>query len=221
MSFPKNKPFKLLITAGPTREHIDPVRFISNLSTGEMGYSLADAAIKKGFEVYLVSGQVSLKPPKNVKFYSVTSAQEMLETCAELFPKCDGLIMTAAVCDFTPVKNAVHKIPSGDGLVLKLKRTTDILAALAKKKQNRFVVGFCLETKDLVRSAKKKIERKNLDGIVANFYKPQKQIPFGKNNVTVSLIDKSGKIKVLNKSAKAKIAHGILSWILEEISFEK
>jgi phosphopantothenoylcysteine synthetase/decarboxylase len=111
-----------------------------------MGYALAKVAFSKGYQVSLVSGPTDLRPPKGVKFYPVVSALQMKRTCEELFPSHDGLIMTAAVCDFMPAAAVRHKIPSAKGLTLKLKRTPDILAALAKQKGRRVVIGFCLET---------------------------------------------------------------------------
>lgn len=223
ISFPKKEPAtgnlvasrlkKILITAGPTREMLDPVRFLSNLSTGEMGYALAKEAISRGYRVSLVSGPTDLQAPKGVQFYPVTSALQMKRVCAELFPKHDGLIMTAAVCDFMPVSPARQKISSGRGLVLKLRRTPDILAGLAKKKGPRIVIGFCLETRDLIRRAKEKLARKQLDGVVANFYDPKRSIPFGKRRVKVHLIDAEGKIRRLQNRSKGEIAKELLGWM--------
>ncbi len=204
---------KILITAGPTREMLDPVRFLSNLSTGEMGYALAKVAVSKGYRVSLVSGPTDLQPPKGVKFYAVTSALQMKKVCSELFLKHDGLIMTAAVCDFMPATSGRHKIPSSEGMVLKLRRTPDILAGLAKRKGRRIVIGFCLETQDLIRRASAKLVRKKLDGIVANFYDPKGQIPFGKRRVEVHLIDAAGKVRKISDRSKAQISGVLLGWI--------
>jgi phosphopantothenoylcysteine decarboxylase/phosphopantothenate--cysteine ligase len=203
---------KLLITAGPTREMLDPIRFLSNLSTGEMGYALAKVASSKGYQVSLVSGPTDLLPPKGVKLYPVVSALQMQKVCTELFPKHDGLIMTAAVCDFMPVTADRHKIPSAEGLVLKLKRTPDILAFLAKRKGPRVVIGFCLETRDLVRRAKEKLMKKKLDGIVANFYGGG-HVPFGNRRVAVHLIDAAGKVLKITNQSKAQIAKHLLEWM--------
>lgn len=204
---------KILITAGPTREMLDPVRFLSNLSTGEMGYALAKVAVSKGYQVSLVSGPTDLRPPKGVKFYPVISALQMKKICAELFPRHDGLIMTAAVCDFMPAVADRHKIPSVKGLTLQLKRTPDILAALAKRKGRRVVIGFCLETQDLMRRAAEKLIRKKLDGIVANFYDPNGHSPFGKRSVGVHLIDASGKVRKITNRSKEKISKTLLGWM--------
>lgn len=191
---------------------IDPVRFLSNLSTGEMGYALARAAVSKGYQVSLVSGPTQLQPPKGVKFYGVTSAVQMKRTCEALFPKHDALVMTAAVCDFMPVSSERHKIPSAMGLTLKLKRTPDILATLAKRKGKRVVIGFCLETRDLIRRATGKLVRKKLDGIVANFY-GSGRIPFGKRRVKVHLVDGTGNVRILADRSKAQIAKTLLHWM--------
>jgi phosphopantothenoylcysteine decarboxylase / phosphopantothenate---cysteine ligase len=191
---------------------IDPVRFLSNLSTGEMGYALAKAAVSKGYQVSLVSGPTQLRPPQGVKFYGVTSAVEMKKVCMELFPKHDGLIMTAAVCDFMPASKGLHKIPSAQGLTLRLKRTPDILATLAKRKGKRVVIGFCLETRDLIRRAKEKLVRKGLDGIVANFY-GSGRVPFGKKRVEVHLIDASGTVRKLLDRSKAQVSRELLGWM--------
>jgi phosphopantothenoylcysteine decarboxylase/phosphopantothenate--cysteine ligase len=203
---------KILITAGPTREMLDPVRFLSNLSTGEMGYALAKVAVSKGYRVSLVSGPTDLRPPKGVKFYPVISALQMKKICAELFPRHDGLIMTAAVCDFMPAAAGRHKIPSAKGLTLRLKRTPDILAALAKRKGRRVVIGFCLETRDLIRRAAVKLVRKKLDGMVANFY-GSGRIPFGKRRVEVHLIDASGKVRKITDRSKIQVSKALLGWM--------
>jgi len=204
---------KILITAGPTREMLDPVRFLSNLSTGEMGYALAKVAVSKGYQVSLVSGPTDLQPSKGVEFYPVISAMQMKKICTKLFPKHDGLIMTAAVCDFMPAASGRNKIPSAKGLTLKLKRTPDILTLLAKRKGCRVVIGFCLETQDLIRRAREKLTRKKLDGIVANFYGPNGHIPFGKRRVEVHLIDAAGKVRRIANRSKVQIAKILLGWM--------
>jgi len=191
---------------------LDPIRFLSNLSTGEMGYALAKEAVSRGYHVSLVSGPTDLQPPKGVSFYPVISALQMKKVCTELFPKHDGLIMTAAVCDFMPVGIHGHKIPSGKGLVLKLKRTPDILASLAKRKGHRVVIGFCLETRDLIRRATKKLANKQLDGIVANFY-GSGRVPFGKRRVQVHLIGSDGDVRKLANRSKEQIAGELLKWM--------
>lgn len=160
---------KFLVSAGPTREYIDPVRFLSNPSSGKMGFAVAKEAVKRGYECVLVSGPVNLKPPKGCKFIPVVSAEDMYEAIVKEFPKCDVLIMTAAVSDFKPakrLKQKEHKI--AEKAVLELVRTKDILKGVAKEKGKRFVIGFAAETNDILASAKRKMFVKGLDMIVAN-----------------------------------------------------
>ena len=166
-----------LITAGGTREYIDPVRFISNASSGQMGYALAGAAQKAGHKVTLISAS-DLQPPVGVEFVGVESAAEMFKAVKHFFGKCDCLIMAAAVSDYTPVKSVRKKIKrSKKSLTLKLKPTTDILKWAGKQKKveskrgrgkRKIVVGFALEDKNLRERAEKKLKEKNLDIIVAN-----------------------------------------------------
>ena len=158
-----------LITAGGTREYIDPVRFISNASSGRMGYALARAALKAGHKVTLISAS-DLQPPVGVDFVSVDSAAEMFEAVKKFFSKCDCLIMAAAVADYTVARPAKSKIKkTRENLIIKLKPTTDILKWAAKhKKKNQMIVGFALEEKNLRANAEKKLKEKNLDMIIAN-----------------------------------------------------
>lgn len=162
---------KILITAGPTYEKIDPVRFIGNYSSGKMGYALAEECAERGAEVLLVSGPTTLKPKsRNIRRYDVESAGEMYGTSTELFPRCQAAILCAAVADFTPEDTAQEKIKrEGNTLQLSLKATEDIAASLGRMKQSEQVmVGFALETCDERQHAKDKLERKNLDFIVLN-----------------------------------------------------
>lgn len=162
---------KILITAGPTYEKIDPVRFIGNYSSGKMGYALAEECAGRGAEVLLVSGPTTLKPrSRNIKRIDVESAREMYETSTGLFPECQAAILCAAVADFTPEDTAQEKIKrEGNTLQLSLKATKDIAATLGSMKQGgQVMVGFALETCDERQHAKDKLERKNLDFIVLN-----------------------------------------------------
>jgi phosphopantothenoylcysteine decarboxylase/phosphopantothenate--cysteine ligase len=162
---------KILITAGPTYEKIDPVRFIGNYSSGKMGYALAEECAERGAEVLLVSGPTTLKTKsRNIRRYDVESAGEMYGTSTELFPGCQAAILCAAVADFTPEDTAQEKIKrEGNTLQLSLKATEDIAASLGRMKQSEQVmVGFALETCDERQHAKDKLERKNLDFIVLN-----------------------------------------------------
>jgi len=158
-----------LITAGGTREYIDPVRFISNASSGEMGYALADAALKAGHRVTLISAS-DLQPPVGIDFVGVDSAAEMFAAVKKFFAKCDCLIMAAAVADYTPVCPAKTKIKrQAKALTIKLKPTADILKWAGKhKKKSQILVGFALEDKNIRTRAEKKLKEKNLDMIIAN-----------------------------------------------------
>lgn len=161
---------KITITAGPTYEPIDPVRFIGNHSSGKMGYALANVAAKQGAEVTLISGPTAgNKAHPNVSLVSVTTAQEMLAACLDVYEKTDALIMTAAVADFKPAEKANQKIKKQEGVAtIPLEPTTDILKTLGKKKQHQRLIGFALETQDALRYGQQKLAQKNLDGIVVN-----------------------------------------------------
>ena len=168
--YSRRRKLKFLITAGGTREYIDPVRFISNASTGRMGYELARSAILAGHDVTLVTATTNLNTPKGAGVVKVESARDMFEAVKDKFGGCDCLIMTAAVSDYTPVKPARLKMKKSPGVItLKLKPTQDILKwAGTHKKQNQMVVGFALEDRDIKAGAERKLRDKNLDMIVAN-----------------------------------------------------
>jgi phosphopantothenoylcysteine decarboxylase/phosphopantothenate--cysteine ligase len=161
---------RVLITAGPTYEAIDPVRGITNRSSGKMGYALAEAAINLGAEVTLVSGPVSLTPPRGARLIRVKSAAEMHAAVAENFEDATLLIMSAAVSDYRPARMSGQKIKksNGDGLVLELEQTEDILAAVARTKTSQIVVGFAAETENVIANARKKLSEKGADLIIAN-----------------------------------------------------
>jgi phosphopantothenoylcysteine decarboxylase / phosphopantothenate---cysteine ligase len=166
----RRRKLQFLITAGGTREYIDPVRFISNASSGKMGYELARSALLAGNNVILITAPVNLNPPKGADLVEIKSARDMFEAVKDKFGGCDCLIMTAAVSDYTPVKSARHKMKKSPGeITLKLKPTQDILKwAGTHKKQNQVVVGFALEDRDIKSSAERKMREKNLDMIIAN-----------------------------------------------------
>lgn len=208
----KKKPFKkILITAGPTREMLDPVRFLSNLSTGEMGYTLARAARDRGYRVTLISGPTSLKPPQGVRFFSILSARDLQKVCQKEFPRHQALVMTAAVCDFTARTPSPHKIRRTRTKQLHLKQTPDILAGLAGRKGDRIVIGFCLETEHWIRNAREKMKRKRLDGIVANFYRAG-HIPFGNRRITTAFLE-PGSLEKLERKNKKEISRALLGWV--------
>ena len=160
---------RCLITAGPTREYIDPVRFLSNPSTGKMGYALADAAVALGWTVDLIAGPVALKEPEDVVFYPVISADEMFHQVDALFDVCDVFIMTAAVSDFCPVKQFAQKEKKEQAsLTVEFKRTIDILKTVTERKEHQVVVGFAAETDHVEEYALKKLFEKRCDWMVAN-----------------------------------------------------
>jgi len=160
---------RCLITAGPTREFIDPVRFLSNPASGKMGYALAEAAVAAGWTVDLVAGPVALQEPDGVILYPVVSAEEMFHHVDALFDACDVLIMTAAVSDFRPVKRHAEKEKKiGASLQVEFERTIDILKTMTDRKAHQTVVGFAAETNNVDAYARKKLEEKRCDWIVAN-----------------------------------------------------
>jgi phosphopantothenoylcysteine decarboxylase/phosphopantothenate--cysteine ligase len=166
----RRRKFQFLITAGGTRERIDPVRFISNASSGKMGYCLARSAVLAGYDVILITAPTNLDAPKGAKVIEIESARDMFDSVKGKFGGCDCLIMAAAVSDYTPAKPARKKIKKSPGsITLKLKPTQDILKwAGAHKKQNQIVVGFALEDRDIKSRAERKMRDKNLDMIIAN-----------------------------------------------------
>jgi phosphopantothenoylcysteine decarboxylase/phosphopantothenate--cysteine ligase len=195
-----------LITAGGTREYIDPVRFISNASSGKMGYALALAATKAGHKVTLISAS-DLQPPVGVDFVGVDSAAEMFVTVKKFFAKCDCLIMAAAVADYTPVKKSKIKIKkSNKDLIIKLKPTADILKWAGKnKKKDQIVIGFVLEDRNLRKNAEKKLKDKNLDMVIAN-----KPAAIDAENAEVQIKTADSKWIKMPTSSKSKIAEEII-----------
>lgn len=205
---------RFLITAGGTREYIDPVRFISNASSGRMGYALAEAAYKAGHKVTLISAS-DAQPPIGVDFVGVETAAEMFEAVKKFFNRCDCLIMAAAVSDYTPVKKSKTKIKkSKRDLVIRLKPTVDILSWVStnKKKKKQIVVGFALENKDIRKQAQKKLKDKNLDMIIAN--KPE---AIGADKSTVFFKTVNSKWQKVEYSDKAVIAKKIIK-VIERLS---
>ena len=167
---PLSRPrLRIVITAGPTREYLDTVRFISNPSSGKMGYAIARAAAMRGHAVTLVSGPVALRPPKGLTTIHVETGQEMAAAAKRAFLSADAAILCAAVCDYRPVKRSDRKLPkSRDGLTLRLETTEDIAAALGRIKGRRVTIGFALEDRDARAHALEKMRRKRFDAIVLN-----------------------------------------------------
>ena len=193
---------KVLVTAGPTKEAIDPVRFISNHSTGKMGYAIASQAAKMGAEVTLVSGPVNLDAPVGVDVVDVVSANDMYEAVISRFEDCDIVIKAAAVADFTPKNVAEDKIKkSGEDVSsIELTSTKDILKTLGEKKTHQVLCGFSMETKDLEKNSRTKLEKKNLDMIVANNVKEEGAgFQTDTNVVTIITKDKEEHLPLLSK----------------------
>ncbi len=208
-----------LVTAGPTRERLDTVRFFSNYSSGKMGYALAEEGGWRGAKIILVSGPSSLTPPGGVEFYQVESAQEMYDTVMDKFPQVDGVLMAAAVCDYRPAKRWQNKIKkqSREKLVVELVQNPDILKELGEKKTNKILVGFCAETKDLEKEARKKLMIKDLDLVVANDITLE-GAGFEVDTNVVTLIDGDLKKEALSKRSKREVAQKVwdkIKWLME------
>ena len=204
---------KILVTAGPTYEPIDPVRFISNRSSGKMGFAIANAAAQRGADVTLISGPVTLGTPKNVSRIDVETAEQMNDAVTKHVKKCDAVIMSAAVADYAPKKPAANKIKKNEstqGLTLELQPTSDILRGLGAKKNGTVLVGFALETQDEVKNAKDKLRKKNLDLIVLNSTRDEGSA-FGSDTNVVTIISKDGKTEKLSKMPKFDVAVEILN----------
>ncbi len=203
---------KLVITAGPTREALDPVRYLSNHSSGKMGYALAEAAAEAGAETVLISGPVALAPPPRVRTIAVTSAQQMLEVTLQEVDKATVFIAAAAVADYRPVTLAEQKIKkSTETLSLELEKTTDIVATVAALEKRPFTVGFAAETENLVSYARGKLERKQLDLVIANDVSDT-TIGFGSDDNRVVLVTSSGE-EELAKMNKSQLARELIQFI--------
>ena len=206
---------KVVVTAGPTMEAIDPVRFISNHSTGKMGYAIAKCAMERGADVTLISGQTAIEKPGFVKVIDVVSAKDMFEAVKQEAEDADFIIKSAAVADYTPVTVADEKIKkSDDDMSISLARTTDILKYLGEhKKPGQKLCGFAMETKDMLENATKKLTAKNADMIVANNLKVA-GAGFGTDTNVVTLIKKDG-VKELPILSKDEVAKAILDELLQ------
>ena len=200
---------KILITAGPTCEDIDPVRFISNRSSGRTGYAIAAEAARRDHEVVLVSGPTSLEPPPSVRIVNVRSAADMLAACLQEFDNCGAAVFVAAVCDYKPVDYSPAKITKGaDDLLLPLTRTDDIAERLGQAKTNQFLVGFALETDDGHAAAERKLRSKNWNAVVLNH--PD---TFGGEHIGVELLARDASWDNLGQVTKAAFASKLLDAI--------
>jgi phosphopantothenoylcysteine decarboxylase / phosphopantothenate---cysteine ligase len=205
---------KLLITAGPNREPLDPVRYLSNRSSGKMGYALARAAIRRGAEVALISGPTELEPPVGARLTSVTTAAEMRHAVLEEFSGCTAVIMAAAVSDYRPVDFARKKIKRGKGPIeLRLEPNPDILKEISARKNGKMLVGFAAETGELVVNAAKKLKEKNLDMIIANNVS-EAGAGFDVDTNVATILDRAGTVRSLPLMSKDELAEQILDHLL-------
>jgi phosphopantothenoylcysteine decarboxylase/phosphopantothenate--cysteine ligase len=204
---------RVVVTAGPTRELIDPVRFLSNRSSGKMGYAIAAACSRRGAEVVLISGPVNLAPPHGVERVSVTTSAEMRKAVLAARRGAEAVFMVAAVSDYVPRTSESKIKRSGSAVTLTLDEGPDILAELGRDRQERLLIGFAAETESLIRNAQSKLERKNLDYIVANDVSaPDAGIDSDHNAVTV--LGRSGESWEIPRRSKAEIADAILDRVL-------
>lgn len=200
---------RVLITAGPTREPLDPVRFLSNASTGAQGVALSAEALRRGYAVDLVHGPLEVPPPRGARLYPVETAREMLEACQALHPRCAVVIGAAAVSDYRPLRRLRQKRRRGNkAWTLALVPNEDILERLGRKKGGRVHAGFALESGDLVASARRKLHKKRLDWIVAN--RPD---AIGASSSRYLLIGSDGAVQDLGKRTKASLARALFDAI--------
>jgi phosphopantothenoylcysteine decarboxylase/phosphopantothenate--cysteine ligase len=204
---------RILITSGPTRQYLDPVRYLSNASSGRMGQALAAAAIEAGHQVVVVSGPVAVRYPRAAEVMAVVSTEEMLRACLEVFPGCDGLIAVAAPCDYRPRAVAGAKIrKTGRPLEVELVETPDIVARLAKIRRRQWMVAFALETEDRHFRALQKLEQKSCDLIVANG-----PAAIGAARTQVEVLSAGGTVLAALAGSKRRVARGILGIIAERL----
>jgi len=205
---------RILITSGPTRQYLDPVRYLTNASSGRMGKALAEAALELGHEVMVVSGPVEVVYPAQAEIIPVTSTEEMLSVSRAAFLTCDGLIGAAAPCDYRPVHVQPHKISkTGEPLVLHLVETDDVVATLgAEKLPHQWLVGFALETEDHRLRALAKLEKKSCDLMVLNGPEAMNAL-----DNHVELIDREGSVLAAFEGAKESVAQGILAQIQQRL----
>lgn len=208
---------RVLVTAGPTREPLDPVRYLSNRSSGKMGYAIAEACVRAGAETVLVSGPTELSSPSGVRRVQVTTAEEMWRAVMEEMTACDVIIKAAAVSDYTSETVASQKMKkSGERMQLELKRTRDILAEAGQRKEGRFLVGFAAETEQVAQHAMDKLHRKNLDLVVANDVSlPGAGFDGDTNRVTV--FDADGEVVSLPQMSKREVADRLVALIGERL----
>ncbi len=209
---------KVIVTAGPTRETVDPVRFFTNRSTGKMGYAVAEAARDFGADVELISGPVTIEPPSGISVTHVESAEEMFQAVMSSYDEADIVVKTAAVADYRPKRVHDHKMKKQDGeLSMELERTTDILKTLGEQKKHQFLIGFAAETNDVKTYAKQKLESKNADMIVANNVK-QAGAGFGGDTNIITIFHRDGSHKEFDMMSKKEAAVHLLTEAIEQMS---
>lgn len=201
---------RILITAGPTREYLDDVRYLSNASSGRMGFALAEAVMAAGHQAVLACGPVMLTPPDGCEFHSVETTDELLATCGRLFPQCDGVIATAAVCDYRPRTRFPGKLAkTGVSLELELVETADVLADLGRNKGSRWIIGFALESDEYAHvNALRKLKEKNCDAIVLN-----RPTAIGAETNRIEVIDQGGTTVATFAGTKHDVARQLWNWI--------
>jgi phosphopantothenoylcysteine decarboxylase/phosphopantothenate--cysteine ligase len=206
---------QIIVTAGPNCEPIDPVRFISNRSTGKMGYAMARVAQQRGAHVTLDSGPTSLPLPRGIDFHSVRTACEMQQAVLNAYPQATMVVSAAAIADYRPAEVAPQKIKKGVGeFVISLDRNPDIIAGLGRQKGARLLVGFATETEDVLQNAERKLKSKNLDMIVANDV-TQEGAGFAHDTNIVTLIDRTGRVEPLSMMSKDAVAHAVYDRLLQ------
>ena len=204
---------RILITSGPTRQYLDPVRYLTNASSGRMGSALAAATVEAGHDVVVVSGPVDVEYPEQAEVIPVVSTEEMLDACLKVFPTCDGLIGVAAPCDYRPVKVASRKIRrSGGTLRVELVETSDVVAELGSVKQSQWMVAFALETEDQRMRALQKLERKSCDLIVVNGPGSMHAL-----ETEVEIIDPAGSVLASFSGGKHRVAKDIFRVIEDRL----
>lgn len=208
---------RILITAGPTREYIDDVRYLSNASSGRMGYCVAQSALDAGHEVVLVTGPVDLVPPTGCDVRHVVTTAQMRDAAVSAFPDCDGVIAVAAVCDYMPLKRHSGKMTkTGEPISIELIETDDVLAELGADRGNRWVVGFALEAENARENALQKLRAKNCDVVVLN--SPQ---AIGADTNDVQLLGAAGETLAHWQGLKADVASELVNWISQNLPFSR
>ncbi len=200
---------RILVTAGPTREYLDDIRYLTNASSGRMGYAVAESAIAAGWQVVLVSGPVDLAPPENCEYIGVETTEQMRYASVDAFPGCDGVIAAAAVCDYKPLARVTGKLSKTGGPVsFEMIETDDVLAELGAQKEHRWVVGFALEAQNPRENAVQKLRRKNCNWIVLN-----NPSAIGSASNDVELLDPTGETVAHWSGNKSDVARSLIEWL--------